>query len=179
LDIALILDISGNDEYYYELLLKFVTQLLQGLPIDAELTRVGIITYADNSIVNDFSYSTMQQIENALAFSLEGGKTNPKGDVELAFDNVFVGKLGERKDASKIVIVLTDGNSDMQPESALPETDNLRGLGTQFYVVAIGPDINANEINRLATTDDASHVIYVTSSASVLDGASTLLSWIC
>lgn len=178
-DVTLLLDLSESDKEFYDLLLKFMAQVLNDLPTDVDKARIGIITYADHTVLKVFSYTNIKEIKKALASRKHQGRTQPSANVEKDFESVFVKKLGERKHDSKIVIVLTDGYSDFKPESAVPEGLNLRGLGTKFYAVAIGTDINKKEMNQLAKTDIANHVIYVPDSESIASGVITLLSWIC
>lgn len=181
MDIVFILDLSGSEEDYYALVMDFTSRVIYGLPVDSGMVRVGIVSYADNAIVNAYldSYTTMEQIQNSLAFSFDGGRTNTQGALRLAYESVFGGQRGDRPDTPNIAIVLTDGNSNVQSDRTIPEAVNARQRGTQMYVVAMGTGINANEINGIASANVTDHVVYVQNSTALAGAASTLLGWLC
>lgn len=180
MDVVFILDLSGSVEDFYDLVLGLTSQALYGLPVDSGMARVGIVSYADNAVVNAYldSYTTMEQLQNALAFSFDGGRTNTQGAIRLAYENVF-GQRGDRGDTPNIAILLTDGNSNVQPERTVAEAVNARQRGVQMYVVAMGTGINAGEINGMASSNVTDHVVYAPNSAAVGSAVSTLLGWLC
>lgn len=181
LDVVFILDLSGSEEDFYDLVLGLTSQTLYGLPVDSGMARVGIVSYADSAVVNAYldTYTTMEQLQNSLAFSFDGGRTNTQGAIRLAYENVFAGQRGDRGDVPNIAILLTDGNSNLQQERTIAEAVNARQRGVQMYVVAMGTGINADEINGMASSNITDHVVYAQNPAAVASAVSTLLGWLC
>jgi collagen type VI alpha len=77
------------------------------------------------------------------------------------------------------MVVVTDGQSDVQQQNTVPEANNARAQGIEVYAVGIGPAANTAEISGIASSPTASHVVYVQTVAGVDSGLTQLLSNLC
>ena len=59
---------------------------------------------------------------------------------------------GRRDDGRKIVFLVTDGHSNVQPELTIPEANALKDSGVEIFVVAVGTYINGiDEMVKVAS----------------------------
>lgn len=181
LDVVLILDVSGSLEEEYDFIVEYTFQVIAGLPVDSGFARVGIVSFSDSPIVCAYldSYASREQLSNALAFRFGGGRTNTQSAIRLAYDAVFSSARGDRPAVPNVAVVVTDGYSNIQPENTIPEANNARQRNIEMYVVAMGTNVDMNEINGIASNAVVDHVTYVSNSTGVAGAVSTLLGWLC
>jgi collagen type VI alpha len=179
LDVTFVLDLSGSLEEVYNIVIQVAKQAIYGLPIGQ--TRVAVITFADNpSISFDLAtYTTPAQIRNALAFSQAGGVTNTQAAINLAYNTGFTAPRGDRPGVKNVMVVVTDGNSNVQQQNTVPEANNARQRGIEVFAVGIGPEVNPTEISAIASAPTAGHVVYVWNATDASAGASKLLDLLC
>jgi collagen type VI alpha len=179
LDIAFVLDLSGSLEEVYDVVIQFAKQAIYGLPIG--MTRVSVVTYAGMpQIMFDLNtYTTPATIRNALAFSKAGGTTNTQEAIKLATQSVFTAARGDRAGVKNVMVVVTDGQSNVQQANTLPEAAKARQQGIELYSVGIGMDVNVAEIDGMASDARQSHQVYVRSPSEVEAGAKKLLDLLC
>lgn len=116
--------------------------------------RIGAVAYSDN-VINQFYLD--QHIRNKIAiinsfdFFPIGGKTNtPAGlDTILKYQ---INQRGDRSDAQNIIILITDGQSNVNQEQTIPNARALRDSGAILYVVATGDTPNMPEITGVASS---------------------------
>jgi len=181
MDIVFVLDLSGSVEEVYDVVIQFAKSAIYGLPVGPNQARVGIVTYADLASTNfDLNaYSSSTTIRNALAFSKAGGATNTQEAIRLASDEVFTQARGDRSGVKNVMVVVTDGLSTVQPQNTIPQAMTAKGKGIEMFTVGIGPDVNANEINGMASEPRQAHTVFVRDASQVATGATQLLDLLC
>ena len=84
-------------------------------------------------------YNSGQDVINAIRNTpFLGGKTFTAEALDMVRDVMYSPSCGDRSYASDLVIIVTDGNSNVQPEKTLPSAVALKEKVSHVMVVAIG-----------------------------------------
>ena len=179
LDVTFVLDLSGSLEEVYNVVIEFAKQAIYGLPIGQ--VRVSVVTYADNAKIMFplNAYSSLPPLRNALAFSKAGGTTNTQAAIKMAYDQVFTQSGGDRSGVRNIMVVCSDGQSNVNPQNTIPEADAAKQRNIEIYSVGIGMEVNKIEMDGIASTPKTSHSVSVPNAAAVPAGAKQLLDLLC
>jgi len=179
MDIAFVLDLSGSLEEVYDVVIELAKRIIYGLPVGQ--VRVSVVTYADNSVIMFplNAYSSPPAIRNALAFSKAGGTTNTQAAIRMAYEQVFTQAGGDRSGVRNVMVVASDGLSNVNPQRTVPEADLARQRGIEIFSAAIGKDVSRQEMEAIASKPTQSHVVYVPTPAEVPKGAQQLLDLLC
>ncbi|XP_055731056.1 integrin alpha-2-like [Salvelinus fontinalis] len=114
MDIAIIVD-GSNSIYPWPPVVAFLKKLLENLDIGPDNTQASIIQYGVEPVVEFHlnAYKTKDSIIAAAANILqrEGLETNTFRAIEFARQNAFLPGNGARPGASKVMVVVTDGES--------------------------------------------------------------------
>jgi len=115
-DIVFVLDRSGSiGSANFNLTKSFLSRLVSGLDVDGGSTRVGIVAFSTNVslIFNLGSYSTVADVQAAIsAINYTTGGTNTARALAYVRTTMLTSEAGDRSNASNVVLVLTDGQSD-------------------------------------------------------------------
>jgi collagen type VI alpha len=180
LDVTFVLDLSGSVDIVYYNSIAFIREVVEGLPLNFGRTRVGLVSYSDTARINFYldTYTTREEVLNALSFSLAGGRTNTQEAIKMAYSDVFSSSRGDRGGVPNKMIVLTDGGSNINQANTLSEARNAENLGIEIYSVGIGM-MDMSEMNGIATDPDTEHHVHVPDSGSIIAKANELLDWLC
>ena len=73
----------------------------------------------------------------------------------LSYKSHILLVLGGRHNARKVVLLVTDGQSNRKTHLTIPNADELKNIGVAIYVVAVGSNINGiGEMVKVAGTND-------------------------
>ena len=181
MDVTLILDLSGSIEIGYDIIVNMAEELIFGLPTGSDRANVALISYKDTSTLHYKldTYDTQRQLISALAFPGYGGKTNCADALRMAYREVFNGRNGDRNGVDNIVILMTDGKSNVNPQNTIHEANMLKTRDNEVYVVAVGPTPDMGEINAIATSPESEHVFAARSPREIEEAANGLLDRLC
>jgi uncharacterized protein YegL len=140
--------------------LNFIRNVIQDLEIGENQTRVSLINYSSSaSIVTNlttvFNKTRLLQIVTGMKY--EAGNTNTQDALRLANDVVLQESNGMRpieKGVSKVVIVITDGGSNVDAPLTIPNANKIKARGFSVVSVGIGSGINQAELNGMASNKD-------------------------
>lgn len=114
-----------------------------------------------------FSFNTFinkQDVLNAIgAIPYEAGGT--RTDLALLeahtklFDNPDNGVRPKELGVPRVLVLLTDGRTTSGTASLVMPSNALRRDGVNIFVIGIGPRINKEELNIIASDPDADHVV--------------------
>ena len=80
-----------------------------------------------------------------------GGKTNSPEAFRLLRQEMFHNRNGGRDRVKDYAIIITDGNSNIDPENTIPEAVQTRIQGIHIIVVSVGKDMNWLELEGIAS----------------------------
>jgi len=181
MDIAFVLDLSGSVDSVHQLIIDVTREVIEGLPWSFSRARVGLVSYSDSAQRNFYlnDYSSKQEVLNALSFRLNGGKTNTQEAIRMTYNDIFSSNRGDRNNVDNIMVVLTDGGSNVQEDRTDDEANNARNRNIKVYAIAIGETPDMGEINAIANDPDNEYTFRVRNSGEVANGASQLLDTLC
>ncbi|XP_031747324.1 integrin alpha-10 [Xenopus tropicalis] len=180
LDIVIVLDGSNSIYPWYEVQ-NFLSNILSKFFIGPNQIQVGVLQYGEVA-VHEWSlkdYSTSQEVMKAAKniSRQEGRETRTAFAIHEACSEAFSQERGGREGASRLLIVVTDGEShdgDELPE-ALAECEK-RAI-TRYAIAVLGhytrrqqdPDSFINEIKYIASDPDEKYFFNVTDEAALND----------
>ena len=142
MDIIIILDSStsvGDDNY--NKMKSFCKDFLKNADLDSGNVRVGIVSYSTGVHIefNLNTYSTSKDIIAAIdAIPYRYGSTNTADGLKTMRTQMYTAANGDRKDVPNVVIILTDGVSNINSRRTIPEAEQARAEGIHIYAVGIG-----------------------------------------
>lgn len=180
MDITFLLDLSGSVDVVYDIIVQFTRLVVEGLPMGSNRARVALVSYSDTSSIQFFlnTYQSKQEVLNAIAFRISGGRTNTQDAIKKTYQDVFSSSRGDRGGVPNVMVVVTDGGSNIQQSNTIREANNARNRGIEIFAVAIG-EADMSEVNSIAQDPDSEHVVQIKSTNDVASAANQLLSWLC
>ncbi|XP_068998811.1 integrin alpha-10 [Embiotoca jacksoni] len=180
MDIVIVLDGSNSIYPWYEVQ-NFVSNILGKFHISSDQMQVGILQYGEVA-VHEWSlkdYQTTQEVVEAAKniSRQEGRETRTAYAIHMACTEAFSAERGAREGATKVMIVVTDGESHDGEElpDALEECEN-RNI-TRYAIAVLGhyirrqqdPETFINEIKYIASDPDDKYFFNVTDEAALND----------
>jgi len=181
MDLVFILDLSGSLSSLYDISIEFMTNVIYGLPMRSGRARIALITYANSAKVEFYlnTYTSKQEILNALSFRASGIKSNTQEAINKAYNDVFSYGRGDRSGVKNIAIVITDGRSNGNPSDTVQAADRARKRNIEMYVAATSNNVNMGEVQGIANDPDNSHVVSLNSKGEAQSAASSILNQLC
>ncbi|XP_034030611.1 integrin alpha-10 [Thalassophryne amazonica] len=180
MDIVIVLDGSNSIYPWFEVQ-NFLSNILSKFHISSDQMQVGILQYGEVA-VHEWSlrdYQTTQEVVDAAKniSRQEGRETRTAFAIHTACKEAFSAERGAREGATKVMIVVTDGESHDGEElpDALEECEN-RNI-TRYAIAVLGhyirrqqdPETFINEIKYIASDPDDKYFFNVTDEAALND----------
>ncbi|XP_052435407.1 integrin alpha-10 [Carassius gibelio] len=180
MDIVIVLDGSNSIYPWFEVQ-NFLSNILSKFHISPEQMQVGVLQYGEIS-VHEWSlrdYQTTQDVVEAAKniSRQEGRETRTAYAIQMACTEAFSPDRGAREGATKVMIVVTDGEShdgeDLPDSLAECEKRNI----TRYAIAVLGhyirrqqdPETFINEIKYIASDPDEKYFFNVTDEAALND----------
>ncbi|MCP9266343.1 hypothetical protein DINM_021875 [Dirofilaria immitis] len=151
-DLLFLMDASGSLEQIYTQHINWTTQLIETLLLtDKDQVHVAVIQYAETPII-EFSLNTYRDLRDItnhiMTINFQSGGTRTGKALLAAKTELFSEEKGARKNASKIIVLFTDGLSVDDP---IKHAQQLREVEkVKIYVVYVGSDGFEPEMSRIA-----------------------------
>ncbi|KAF6739672.1 Integrin alpha-10 [Oryzias melastigma] len=180
MDIVIVLDGSNSIYPWYEVQ-NFLSNILSKFHIGSDQMQVGILQYGEIAVhewsLKDYQ-TTKKVVEAAKNISRqEGRETRTARAIQMACTEAFSAERGAREGATKVMIVVTDGESHDEDElpDALMECES-RNI-TRYAIAVLGhyirrqqdPETFINEIKTIASDPDEKYFFNVTDEAALND----------
>ncbi|XP_037532559.1 integrin alpha-10 [Nematolebias whitei] len=180
MDIVIVVD-GSNSIYPWSEVQNFLSNILSKFHISLDQMQVGIIQYAEIA-VHEWSlkdYQTTQEVVEAAKniSRQEGRETRTADAILVACTEAFSAERGAREGATKVMIVVTDGESHDVDElpAALDECDS-RNI-TRYAIAVLGyyirkqqdPETFISEIKYIASDPDEKYFFNVTDEPALND----------
>ncbi|KAM9695882.1 integrin alpha-2 [Trichechus inunguis] len=185
IDVVVVCD-ESNSIYPWEAVKNFLEKFVQGLDISPTKTQVGLIQYATNPrvVFNLNTYKTKAEMVEATSQTYQhGGElTNTFKAIQYARDFAYSAAAGGRPSATKVMVVVTDGEShDGSELKAVIEQCNNDNI-LRFGIAVLGY-LHRNfldtknlikEIKAIASVPTERYFFNVSDEAALLEKAGTL-----
>ncbi|NXV83904.1 ITA2 protein, partial [Atlantisia rogersi] len=185
IDIVVVCD-ESNSIYPWDAVRAFLKKFVQGLDIGPNKTQVGLIQYANNPrvVFNLNTYQTKEEIVKAMeGTSQKGGDlTNTFKAIDNARQFAFSPESGGRPTATKVMVVVTDGEShdgsNLKTVIGKCNEDNITRFGIAVLGYLIRQELDTKnlikEIKGIASHPTEKYFFNVSSEAALLEEAGTL-----
>ena len=80
-----------------------------------------------------------KEVLNAVAFFNARGKTNTYGALQACREQIFTNANGDRTGVPNIAILVSDGDSNIEPLKTQEAAEELRNAQAEIFVVGVGP----------------------------------------
>ena len=192
MDLAIVIDNSGSiknestqsmENKNYDNLKKFVKSLFDILTIGKNATRVGVVRFSDRAstvfkLDTFFDRVFMKQAVDEMPF--DGGLTNISGALKQIKRDVFNIHHGDRPDVRNVVIIIADGESNVDPQATSKAARDLKAAYTRLYVVAVlTTKFDETELRDIASNPDKDHYFNSPSIANLPAIRYSLLRHVC
>ncbi|XP_072514303.1 integrin alpha-2-like [Salminus brasiliensis] len=180
-DIAIVLD-GSNSIYPWSDVLKFLTKLLGSLDIGPGKTQVSVMQYSNN-LSFEFYLNKYQSRDEMLKFATDikqktGTITLTFAAIDSAREQAFLPQHGGRPDATKVMVVVTDGESadgsNSKPVIEKCEKDKLIRFGIAILKDSADIVKFTEEIELIASKPKENYVFNVSNEAALVNIAEVL-----
>ncbi|XP_075394938.1 matrilin-1 [Tenrec ecaudatus] len=143
----------------FELVKKFINQIVDTLDVSDKLAQVGLVQYS-SSVRQEFPlgrFRTKKDIKAAvrnMSYMEKGTMTGAA--LKYLVDNSFTVSSGARPGAQKVGIVFTDGRSQDYINDAAKKA---KDLGFKMFAVGVGNAVE-DELREIASEPVAEHYFY-------------------
>ena len=174
-------DLSGSVDASYNYSIAFMREMVYGFEFRYDTVRVALVSFSDLASVRFYldTYQEKRDVLNAIAFSKVGGRTNTQDALRMARDEVFRSDKGDRSGVTNVVILLTDGGSNVSPQLTVQRARELKTGTNKVHVVAIGNKVDMDEIDQIASGSNEPYVVRVNHQSEVTGAANRLLDSLC
>ncbi|XP_049625013.1 integrin alpha-2 [Suncus etruscus] len=185
IDVVIICD-ESNSIYPWEAVKNFLEKFVSGLDIGPQKTQVGLIQYGNNPrvVFNLNTFKTKDEMMKAASQTYQhgGDQTNTFKAIQYAKDYAFSPAVGGRPTATKVMVVVTDGEShDGSQLTSVIDQCNKENI-LRFGIAVLGY-LNRNaldtknlikEIKAIASNPSERYFYNVSDEAALLEKAGTL-----
>uniref|UniRef100_A0A8D2B740 Integrin alpha-2 n=1 Tax=Sciurus vulgaris TaxID=55149 RepID=A0A8D2B740_SCIVU len=185
IDVVVVCD-ESNSIYPWDAVKNFLEKFVQGLDIGPKKTQVGLIQYANNPrvVFNLNTFATKDEMITATSQTSQygGDLTNTFKAIQFARDFAYSAASGGRPRATKVMVVVTDGESHdgSMLKDVIEQCNNDNIL--RFGIAVLGY-LNRNaldtknlikEIKAIASIPTERYFFNVSDEAALLEKAGTL-----
>jgi hypothetical protein len=179
-------DNNPSDGSYdnWQLVLEFMTQIVNALTIGPDQTRIGVVKFANKGesmfYLND--HDTASEINNAiLSISYEGGNTNTSGGLREMTLNQFNFARGDRIGVKNVAVVITDGISTFDSQRTILDAVTAHNQGIEVYSIGVMNIFDEYELSQISSSPHQKGKNYFTSAffQSLSDIKNTLVEETC
>ncbi|XP_037654964.1 integrin alpha-2 [Choloepus didactylus] len=185
IDVVVVCD-ESNSIYPWDAVKNFLEKFVQGLDIGPTKTQVGLIQYANNPRIvfnlNTFKAKAKMIEATSRTFQHGGDLTNTFKAIQFARDFAYSAAAGGRPSATKVMVVVTDGEShDGSMLKAVIDQCNKDNI-VRFGIAVLGY-LNRNaldtknlikEIKAIASIPTERYFFNVSDETALLEKAGTL-----
>ncbi|CAL1534778.1 unnamed protein product [Lymnaea stagnalis] len=154
-DVILVMDASGSiGSTNFQTQLEFASNLVQNFPIGPDDVRFAALSFS-TSVHKLFDLKTYnyanQMAQVFLRTFYDGDGTDTASALQyIRLNDMFGAAAGGRQGATKIIIVMTDGASNL-PNQTATEAGILKDMGYHMMSIGIGSGVNLVELATLST----------------------------
>lgn len=161
--------------------MDYVANVADDLEVSPSRTRIGVLTYSDNAMVqfNLNTYESKEDVCQAIrSLTWIQGRTNTAEGLRMMRQDMFTASNGDRRDVPNYAIIVTDGESNINQENTIPEAIQSRIDGVHLMVVTVTEKPNL-EMKGIASDPDDTNILYVENFNQLQSISQTLIMAMC
>ncbi|KAM6163682.1 integrin alpha-E [Rhynchocyon petersi] len=172
-EIAIVLDGSGSiDPPDFQRAKDFISNMMRDIYEKCFECSFALVQYGDE-IRTEFDLQDSQDVMASLArvqnITQVGKVTKTASAIQHVLDSIFIPSRGSRKKATKVMVVLTDGDTFHDPLNLTTVVNSPKMKDIERFSIGVGVFKSDKELKLIASDPDETHVFKVTN-YSALDG---------
>ena len=179
IDFMLVLDGSESiNSTEFEAMRSFADGLIGHFTISPADAHAGIVQFASEGqgVIEIGLSSDPAAIAAAISTMTQlVGITDIQEGIALAQQELTA---NGRPDVPHVILVLTDGVHN-EPGDPIAEAEAARSLGTELFAIAVGPKLDIDQLNAIASDPDGEHVFSVDSFEALATILDPLVLMVC
>ena len=184
MDLVFVLDSSGSVmKTNWQRVLTFTQHLISNFAIHPDSVRVGVVSYGNHATahIRLTDYDEEMDLSSAIGkIAFKDQWTNTAEGLRVAREKVFELSPRTTQDgARKVIVMVTDGESNRNQGRTLPEAILTRNSGIEVVVLAVGSQANLVEAAEVAGHDENVFVVSNFEKLTKMEFSSSLLNHIC
>ncbi|XP_071091672.1 uncharacterized protein [Haliotis cracherodii] len=180
-DIVFLLDSSGSvGKTNFQKQLDFVSKFANSFSIGPQGVQIGVTTFATHPTNRFWLNSHTNKadlVKNIQAVPYSGGSTATDEALSFVKNQAFTKAHGDRDKVANILIVMTDGQSNVKAKTAAQAASIKKGTTWSVFAIGIGSGASKPELNTIAT--DSKHVFTVENFSALQNIQATLKKTAC
>ena len=159
---------------------QFLLKLAHNFDVGPKNTQFAAVQYSGKPRPSFYfqDIKTRKDLKNAIKrMQYQGGNTATGAAIDFARTNTFSTRLGSRKNAKKVAIIITDGESlqdDVGPPAKRMKADDI-----QIFCIGIGDAVNQNELELMASDPKDEHIFHVDNFDTIVEIEREILRDVC
>ena len=152
-DLVFVIDGSGSiDGNEYQAMKDSIEYILERIPIEEDRFRIGAVQFARDAETEfrlDFTYDrqvAINRIQSMTRLS-NTGATNTAAGIDLARNDVLNGQNGDRPDVNDVMLIVTDGRSNVNPAQTIPSAIAASEDCITVLVLGLGNNVLTTELS--------------------------------
>ncbi|XP_072475106.1 integrin alpha-E isoform X3 [Notamacropus eugenii] len=176
-EIAIVLDGSGSIDFPdFQRAKGFIHNMMQTFYEKCFECRFAVVQYGEviqTEFDLEYSRDACASLQRVMNITQVGSVTKTASAIQHVLDSIFTPSRGSREKASKVIVVLTDGEIFLDPLnlSAVIQSPQMEGI--ERFAIGVGAAFNSTKANQelhlIASDPDETHTFKVTD-YSALDG---------
>ena len=158
-DLAFVIDSSGSIEEKgvgnWNLVLRFVSDVVNRFIIGRDSVRVALVRYGENANIefhlNEY-YNNGQMVTRILSTGYLDQRTNTADGIQILHEQVFQFNNGDRNGVDNVGIIITDGESNVRAGDVAGQAATARARGIRLIAVGVTDSVNMDELNSIANS---------------------------
>lgn len=144
---------SEDTDETFQLMISAIDSLLQ--KYDSSKIRYGVLVYGDDStvVVHLKNHTDADQIQEQLTTIVPsvGGTALDKA---LEAAALMFAQAGDREDADRVLVIMTDERSGLDEDVVVVATKPLERMAVKIVPVVVGDDVKAKEFEKVTSKDN-------------------------
>ena len=158
--------------------MEFIHDIVDVLDVGPNKTRVGLMTFSDDvefhvKLEQHVDKETFMTMSNTAKY-VGGGTDTGEALRHLREEGFFGDDVDQRPEATKVIIIVTDGLS-ISPDTTAREAKLLKNAGVQIFSIGIGEGIDKEELIDMASEPADKFLVHV-DDFGALDGVKMMLA---
>uniref|UniRef100_A0AAQ4NVD3 Uncharacterized protein n=1 Tax=Gasterosteus aculeatus aculeatus TaxID=481459 RepID=A0AAQ4NVD3_GASAC len=178
-DIVILLDGSSSiSRINFELARTFLENLVRAFSVGYDKTRIGLVQYSGDFWIEWHlnAHTTKEGVIEAIKNLLhKGGGTKTGQALIFILDTSFKAKFGSRPGVPKILILITDGDSQ---DDVTSPARSLREAGIELFAIGVR-DAPFSELKAIASPPEETHVYNLADFSGLSNIVESLSKTVC
>lgn len=138
----------------WTLMLQFLAGIIEALEIGPTSVQVGMVVFADNARIEFYLNSFTNKadlINQILNTEFIGGATNTAEGLNYAHYQLFTSQNGARDLVPRVIMLLTDGESNVNQPNTILEAEAAQGDNINMLVIGVTNAVNEDELRGISS----------------------------